>query len=160
MKTDRRNFLKLLGSTGLAAPLRKIQPAIDKARIAIAHRVIKILLPSNGVYVPSITGCAMVDFFLSMDHPQQIMPCGCVCTPEGDLIEGCEEEKRLKAILDRTQQSIYRAANGGSALTWEEYRAFRDAVQSYIRHFRATVVRVGEDSTYNRNFKTGRGVRL
>jgi hypothetical protein len=160
MKTDRRNFLKLLGSTGLAAPLQRLQPTIDKARVAIAKRVIKILLPSNGVYVPQITGCAMVDFFLSMDHPQQIMPCGCVCTPEGDLIEGCEEEKRLKTILDGVQLAICRAANGGSALTWEEYKSFRDAVKFYIHHCRATVVRTGGELRAGRNARTGKEIRL
>ncbi len=159
MKTDRRNFLKLLGSTGLAAPLKKLQPAIDRARVAIAERVIKILLPTNGVYVPQITGCAMIDFFLSMDHPVQIMPCGCQCTPEGDVLEGCKEEQRLRVILGNVQDPFRRAAQGEWTLTYQDYRAFRDALKSYVRHYRATLVTTGEP-TDARNARTGERIRL
>lgn len=159
MKANRRNFLKLLGSTGLAAPLKKLQPAIDRTRIAIAKRVIEILLPANGVYVPQITGCAMIDFFLSMDHPVQIMPCGCRCAPEGDLIEGCEEEKRLRGSITTARQPIYQAAHSNLTITWKDLYSFLDATESYIRHFRATVVRVGEP-TGTLNFKTRREITL
>lgn len=159
MKANRRNFLKLLGSTSLAAPLKKLRPAIDRTRIAIAKRVIEILLPANGVYVPQITGCAMIDFFLSMDHPVQIMPCGCRCAPEGDLIEGCEEEKRLMAVLNEAQRPIYHTANGNAVLTLQEYRRFLDAVNSYIRHSRATTF-MGGEPTGARHAKTGEEIRL
>lgn len=160
MKTGRRNFMKLLGSTGLAAPLKRIQPAIDRTRVAIAKRVIKILLPANGVYIPQITGCAMIDFFLSMDYPQQIMPCGCQCTPEGDLIEGCEEEKRLKTIMGVAMAPVFHAIEDGMAIRIETYRACREAFKAYVRHSRATVVRLNGDLRAGWNSKTGGEIRL
>lgn len=160
MKTDRRNFLRLLGSSALAPIAKKVQPVIDKARVVVAQRLIKILLPANGVYVPQITGVPMIDFFLSMDHSIQIMPCGCRCTPEGDLIEGCEEERRLKALMDEATKVFYEASNGHHTLSWQEYRRLRNATRSYIRHCRATLVTVGQPIPGVCNPRTGEEIRL